>query len=224
MYYCQKLIVYKEILASGKPDCYEVAASYLSKELAKEISDSFHQKIREVFDKAIFSHPESPVTLFSSLFKGPIVTTNFNHVLETVTGYKTILLCQEENFSKFLKGIDKNMVLKLHGDVKDVENIILTQEQYNKNYLLDTTFQKDFFTLLESKIFLFLGCSLEQDRTMEFISRPEVIKWTQHVKNYAFMASPVFRFQTLKEKTKEIKEQEFLAKQKKKNYFKRYLY
>ncbi len=116
------------------------------------------------------------------------------------------------------------MVLKLHGDVKDVENIILTQEQYNKSYLLDTTFQKDFFTLLESKIFLFLGCSLEQDRTMEFMSRPEVIKWTQHVKNYAFMVSPVFRFQTLKEKTKEIKEQEFLVKQKKKNYFKRYLY
>ncbi len=206
----------KKILSSEKPDCYEVAASYLSKELTKENPDFFPQKIQEVFDKTISSHPESPVTLFSSLFKGPIITTNFDRVLETVTGYKTVLPCQEESFSKFLKGTDKNMVLKLHGDVKDVENIILTQEQYNKSYLLNATFQKDFFSLLESKIFLFLGCSLEQDRTMEFMSRPEAIKRTQYIKNYAFMASPVFRFQTIKEKTEEIKKQESLAKQKEK--------
>ncbi len=205
-----------EILNSGKSDCYEEAASYLSKELTKENPDFFHQKIQEVFDKDIDKNIESPITLFSSLFKGPIVTTNFDRVLETVTGYKTVLYHQEENFSRFLKGTDKNMVLKLHGDVKDVKNIILTQEQYNKSYLLDTTFQKDFFALLESKIFLFLGCSLDQDRTMAFMSRPEAVKWTQHVKNYAFMASPAFRFKNIKEKTEEIKEEEELAKQKEK--------
>ena len=205
-----------EILNSGKSDCYEETASYLSKELTKENPDFFHQKIQEVFDKDIDKNIESPITLFSSLFKGPIVTTNFDRVLETVTGYKTVLYHQEENFSRFLKGTDKNMVLKLHGDVKDVKNIILTQEQYNKSYLLDTTFQKDFFALLESKIFLFLGCSLDQDRTMEFMSRPEAVKWTQHVKNYAFMASPAFRFKNIKEKTEEIKEEEELAKQKEK--------
>ncbi len=206
----------KNILNSGESDCYEVAASYLSEELTKENPDFFHQKIQEVFDKEISFPSESPIMLFSSLFKGPIVTTNFDRVLETVTGYKTVLYHQEKNFSRFLKGTNKNMVLKLHGDVKDVKNIILTQKQYNKSYLLDTTFQKDFFTLLESKIFLFLGCSLEQDRTMEFMNRPEAIKWTQHVKNYAFMASPAFRFKNIKEKTKEIQEEEILAKQKEK--------
>ena len=40
------------------------------------------------------------------------------------------------------------------------------------------------------------------------MSRPEAVKWTQHVKNYAFMASPAFRFKNIKEKTEEIKEEE----------------
>lgn len=206
----------KEILDSGESDCYEVAASYLSKELAKENPDFFHQKIREVFDKNIDKNIKSPVALFSSLFKGPIVTTNFDHVLETVTGYQTALVSQEDTFSKFLKGTDKRIILKLHGDVSDVENIILTKEQYNDSYLSNEKFQEEFSDLLKSKIFLFLGCSLEQDRTMEFMSRAEVLKGTQHVKNYAFIASPAFRFQNIKEKTEEIQKEEILAQQKEK--------
>ena len=206
----------KNILNSGNPDCYEEAASYLSQELAKENPGLFYQKIQEAFDKDIPSYPESPLALFSSLFKGPIVTTNFDHVLETVTGYQTAFVNQEDTFSKFLKGTDRRIILKLHGDVSNVENIILTKEQYNNSYLSNEKFQEEFSDLLKSKIFLFLGCSLDQDRTMEFMSRAEALKGTQHVKNYAFMASPAFRFKNIKEKTEEIQKEEILAKQKEK--------
>jgi len=206
----------KKILNSGKSDCYEEAASYLSEELMKENPNSFHQKIREVFDREIPSCPESPITLFSSLFRGAIVTTNFDHVIENITKYQTILISQKKEFSEILKGTAQKVVLKLHGDVNDVENIILTKEQYNQSYLENPDFQKEFTYLLTCKTFLFLGCSLNQDRTMEFMSRSKSLESTRYVKNYAFMASPAFRFKNIKEKTKDIQNEETLAKQKEK--------
>lgn len=209
----------RNILNSGKPDCYEVAASYLSEELRKEDPDFFHQKIRETFNKEIPSCPESPVTLFSSLFKGIIITTNFDHVIEEhIEKYQTIHINQTELFIKALKG-DKDsqkVVLKLHGDVDDIENIVLTKEQYDQSYLKNPNFQERFDVLLMCKTFLFLGCSLNQDRTMEFMKRAKSLEYTRYVKNYAFMASPAFRFKNIKEKTKEIQEEEILAKQEEK--------
>ncbi len=207
----------KNILNSGKPDCYEVAASYLSKELTKESPDLFYQKIKEVFKKKPHSCPESPITLFSSLFKGTIITTNFDHVIEeNISKCQTILISQRKEFSKILKGEPQRVVLKLHGDVDNIENIILTKEQYEQSYLKNPEFQEKFDALLMCKTFLFLGCSLNQDRTMEFMRRTKSFEHTRYVKNYAFMASPAFRFKNIKEKTKEIQEEEILAKQREK--------
>ena len=207
----------KKILNSGGSDCYEKAASYLSQELMKENINFFHQKIREVFDKEIPSFPESPITLFSSLFRGPIITTNFDHVIEkNIPKCQTILVSQKKEFSEILKGELQRVVLKLHGDINDVENIILTKEQYDQSYLKDPKFQERFDALLMCKTFLFLGCSLNQDRTMEFMRRAKSLEHTRYVKNYAFMASPAFRFKNMKEKTKEIQDEEILAKQKEK--------
>ena len=51
---------------------------------------------------------------------------------------------------------------------------------------------------------------------MEFMSRAKSLENTRYVKNYAFMASPAFRFQSIKEKTEEIQNEENLAKQEEK--------
>ncbi len=203
----------ENILNSGKPDCYEVAASYLSEELTKENPDFFYQKIQEVFNKDIPSRPESPIMLFRSLFKKSIITTNFDKVIEECIHYESIFTSQEDKFSEILKGSTYPIVLKLHGDVSNTKDIILTKEQYDKSYLNDPKFQEKFTDLLKCKTFLFLGCSLDQDRTMEFMSRSKSLESTRYIKNYAFMASPAFRFQNIKVKTKEIQEEEASAKQ-----------
>lgn len=204
----------EKILNSPDPDRYEKAASYLKQELSKKNPYYFEQKIRETFDKDIPSRPESAVNLLSSVFKEPILTTNFDLVLEKVTGYKTILMSHSNKFAQFLKQTDTKTILALHGSVKEIEQIILTKEQYDNSYLNDNDFQEKFTQLLSSKILLFLGCSLDQDRTMEFMGRAKSLKSTRYVNNYAFMASPAFRFKNIKNKTKEIEEEELAAKEK----------
>ena len=203
----------KEILGKKDKERYELAASYLANKLGM---DCFQQKVCKAFDKDIPLLSESPIMLFRSLFKQSIITTNFDHVIENLTNYKTVLISQKKEFSEILRGTTPKVVLKLHGDVKNIENIILTKEQYDQSYLEDPEFQEKFANLLMCKTFLFLGCSLDQDRTMEFMSRAKSLENTRYVKNYAFMASPAFRFQSIKEKTEEIQNEENLAKQEEK--------
>lgn len=204
----------EKTLNSADSDRYERAASYLKKELSKKNPYYFEQKIRETFDRDIPSCPESAVNLLSSVFKGAILTTNFDLVLEKVTGYKTILMSQSDRFAQFLKQTDTKTILALHGSIEEIEDIILTKEQYDNSYLNNNDFQEKFAQLLNSKILLFLGCSLDQDRTMEFMGRANSLKSTRYVNNYAFMASPAFRFKNIKNKTKEIEEEELAAKEK----------
>ena len=204
------------ILNSKEVERYELAASYLSEELNKINSSCFEQKIQKVFDKQIPSLSKSPITLFPKLFKGSIITTNFDHVIEKCIDYESVFTSQEDKFSEILKGTTSPVVLKLHGDVSDIKNIILTKKQYDDSYLENPKFQEEFSDLLKCKTFLFLGCSLDQDRTMEFMSRPKSLDSTKYVKNYAFMASPAFHLQPIKHKTRNRKKKEFDAKQKEK--------
>ncbi len=117
-----------------------------------------------------------PVTLLPKLAHGCIVTTNFDDAIEKTYERADMRFehymhgAQEHNFfGRMLKG--DRCILKLHGDAESRGTHILTREQYEAAYGRPFDFTKPLPKALRqvflSHSLLFLGCSLEQDWTME---------------------------------------------------------
>jgi len=117
------------------------------------------------------------VTLLKDISSGCIITTNFDQVIEEVIGRGAIegYMHGKQTPNKFFPKLKKGerCLLKLHGDAEDPDSYIFTEEQYNYAYGCETYF--DFRTSLSqvlrqifiSHSLLFLGCSLEQDKTLQ---------------------------------------------------------
>lgn len=120
-----------------------------------------------------------PVTLLPQLAGGCVITTNFDDAIE-----KTYELA-EQRFEHYMHGAqDHNFfgrmlrgdrcILKLHGDAENRATHVLTREQYATAYGQPFDFSKPLPKALRqifvSQSLLFLGCSLEQDWTMELFS------------------------------------------------------
>jgi len=125
------------------------------------------------------------VSYLPRLASGPVITTNFDRVLEKVF---------EDSGARFAERIwgarirmaqiavsqNKRYLLKLHGDVLDDVDRVLTLNEYAKNYgVADNPTQIDFTKqlprllqmLLINRPVLFLGCSLHNDRIVQFIKQ-----------------------------------------------------
>lgn len=117
------------------------------------------------------------------LTSGPIITTNFDRVIEHAFASRHKVL---EAFSAgslpsrgpegFREG--RPFLLKLHGDFDDERGRVLTLEEYRNAYGHGGSGAVDFALalpdllkmVLKMRFCLFLGCSLKQDRTMRLLS------------------------------------------------------
>jgi hypothetical protein len=76
---------------------------------------------------------------------------------------------QHNFFSRLVKG--ERCILKLHGDARDSKTYIFTTTQYDSAYGnphdFSTPLPKALRQIYISNSLLFLGCSLEQDRTLD---------------------------------------------------------
>jgi len=119
-----------------------------------------------------------PIALLDKVSNGCLITTNFDSVIETVIGkghlegYMHGLQQGNKFIPKLIKG--DRCILKLHGDSEDNETYIFTQDQYENGYGNPFDFSKPLPKALR-QIFIgqslvFLGCSLEQDRTLELFA------------------------------------------------------
>lgn len=137
--------------------------------------DSF---IRNTFDGADSKEISGPIVLLPQLADGCIVTTNFDGLIEKVfqkqnraiEGYMHGTQSQNQFASRLIQG--ERCILKLHGHYSSTETYIFSKSQYNYAYgdkALD--YQKPLAKILRqifiSHSLLFLGCSLEQDRTLD---------------------------------------------------------
>jgi SIR2-like domain len=122
-----------------------------------------------------------PVKLLPDLAHGCIVTTNFDTVIEdlfkergqTLDGYMHGTQAGNNFVQRLLRG--ERCILKLHGDAGQPNSHVFTQAQYQAAYGgADNTplsYQKQLPRALRqifiSHSLLFLGCSLEQDKTLD---------------------------------------------------------
>lgn len=123
----------------------------------------------------------SALKLLPEIASGCVITTNYDKVLEKVFEFTN------KPFEGFMHGIQQRntfvtdlirgdrCILKLHGNVGEKETYILSKSQYDAAYgeIVDFTkpLPKTLRQIFISHSMLFLGCSLEQDRTLDLFKQ-----------------------------------------------------
>lgn len=135
-------------------------------------AEVFAQEIRDVFGKT--GSIQDITLLISELFTDTLITTNYDRLLEQVfdTG--------RDHKVQVINGItalekpdpDKVTIIKLHGDIQKPKRCILGKAQYDQAYGVNgIDLNKPIPKLLEyyfkNNSLLFIGCSLNNDRTVE---------------------------------------------------------
>ncbi len=123
------------------------------------------------------------VTLLPKLFHCSVITTNFDRVIEEV--YKTNgkhfveKVTGRGQVSAFFRAIPagERYLLKLHGNIDNAAERVLSQDEYAAAYgnegdiNMSVPLPKLLKRLFISYSFLFLGCSLSADRTLQTFMR-----------------------------------------------------
>ena len=127
---------------------------------------------------------KQPISLLPYFFKELIITTNFDQALEKVyseadSSFDSVFLPGRTGFlNQLSREGGATGLYKLHGTVAgsicDYESIVFTKTQYDEKYGEDSKLTKELKALFNNKVMLFLGCSLNNDRTMELLQ--EVIQ------------------------------------------------
>lgn len=157
-------------------------------------------EIRTTFAKAAIPGTPlaGPIRLLKRFSHGCVVTTNFDSVIEAslkgevLDGYMHGLQKGNNFVAKLIKG--DRCIMKLHGDADEPESYIYTKEQYDEGYGDPFDFNRPLPRALRqifvSHSLLFLGCSLEQDKTMSLF---EAVKNQQDFAipdHFAILAEP----------------------------------
>jgi hypothetical protein len=116
------------------------------------------------------------VRLLPEIFPGPVVTTNFDRVLERV--YHGRLEPVIPPFGELRPAQARAVtrrgsehLVKIHGCVSRECNLVFTKENYDEAYgeKFDGAGAKYLRRLLEGRRMVFLGCGLRQDRTLSLV-------------------------------------------------------
>lgn len=161
---------------------YEEAAARIEEEYGAR---KFQDRLKKEFDPEIVRKNSNNRPKYQKhipqLFKGAIVTTNFDraieHLFELNKMEQPVLLTPDnaELITKAMR-LQESVLVKLHGDVKSSDKLVLTKDAYNETYGDDPKnpdtskpMPQELKKILEHKQALFLGCSLNVDRTYHVI-------------------------------------------------------
>jgi len=143
---------------------------------------------------------KSAIQLLPEIADGCVITTNYDKVIEKVYDHS------KKSFEGFMYGTQQKnrfvtdllrgdrCLLKLHGNVGEPENYILTLSQYNEAYGSEPDFSKALPKTLRqifiSHSLLFLGCSMEQDRTLDLFKAIKEEEQFEIPEHYAILPKP----------------------------------
>jgi len=160
---------YEKCFQKKKP--YEmdniVAADLIEKKQGKGM---FYENIRTSFGgdlndndwKFILKKSESQaISVIPKLFTGPIVTTNFDQIIEKIHN-NVLPVVFPSNSEELEKAIynRKRLVYKIYGCVSDVRKIVFTKSVFDNVYSPNSELVKSLSKFLKGFHFLFLGSSL----------------------------------------------------------------
>jgi NAD-dependent SIR2 family protein deacetylase len=151
-----------------KNTSYLVAAEQLRDQMGEK---TFYTFVEETFDQDIaqIQTARKAVNLLPKLFHNLIVTTNFDRVIEKIHPNTPPVAYphKPDALIDYTLGKNKPLIFKIHGSVEAARNIIFTKDAYDKEYAPGTGLVNGLRRCFSESKFLFLGCSLEQDRPLE---------------------------------------------------------
>jgi hypothetical protein len=168
----------KALLEAGD---YEQAASVVE----MDRSGILPQSIRDAFDREVPKEHliTGALSYVPFLAKGPVITTNYDHVLEQCfkawgREFEAVISGPLPDATVSAVHHNENALLKIHGDCRDRTFRVFTVEEYRRAYggMVDEPGDSEradigslAWLLFANRPLLFLGCSLEQDRTVHVL-------------------------------------------------------
>lgn len=181
---------------------YEEAADALVQRAGRE---PLNARLRMLYgEKVLVGRTfNGAVSRLPRLARGPVVTTNFDRLLEHAfeaagTPFAERLSgTQSDLFAEALH-TGARYLLKLHGDILDTRNRVLTLAEYDAHYGGRTAetvdFRRSLPKMLEciftTRTLLFLGCSLGPDRTLLLLKRVAEARGDLAPTHYAVLEYP----------------------------------
>lgn len=112
-----------------------------------------------------------------------IITTNYDHLLENVNDPRVSKYAIITKDNDILSKKGRNYIIKMHGDIDDIQNIVLKEDDYlnySQNHIIIETFIK---SLLIDKTFLFVGYSLNDNNLKLIMSYIDFFVKEKRVEN-----------------------------------------
>lgn len=170
----------KTVQAFLKQNRYDDAAEHLETVIGERIWEGL---LKDAFDPSLITKKRNSRPYFQQsipkVFQGTILTTNFDRAIEDLYGSLDVVNPSDDFQSDMLKRAQHQktpLLIKLHGDIKDPVNMVLTTSRYDKFYGSNRTqpdmnkpLPKFLAETLGHNPLLFLGCSLGPDRTCAVI-------------------------------------------------------
>jgi tetratricopeptide (TPR) repeat protein len=154
---------------------YETAAERI---ISAKSAQWLHSVVRRTFG-ASPSHDlaTSPVSLLPKIAHGPVITTNFDHVLEQAylrASHPFLYDIWGGRPALALEAVTESLhvLLKLHGDAFDSQHQVLTRSDYVREYgrtSSPTALATAIKHVASTSQLLFLGCSLGKDRYLRIL-------------------------------------------------------
>ncbi|HYQ46314.1 MAG TPA: SIR2 family protein [Polyangiaceae bacterium] len=180
--------------------------------------DAFYREIRDAFATRptlnATTAQESTASRLAMLAPGPIITTNFDPVLETIFEHvgrpftADHLVLGRAEPARVVAALQENRtaLIKLHGDAAHPPSMIFTALEYDEGYGTEESpgpVEHLASVVYTNRPLLFLGCSLENDRTLK--SLKNVHARNRYLRHYAILAA---RYRTRKQqlRSKELEE------------------
>ena len=140
--------------------------------------EEYYRILQEVI--ALDVKPNPLNQLIAQIHPKHIVTTNYDKLMDEIAeGYEII---REEK--DFLKASTNHYLIKMHGDMDQVRNIVFKEDdylQYSETHRLTETFLK---SLLIDHVFVFVGYSLNDYNLNTFTSWIDYIAQEMNVKEH----------------------------------------
>jgi SIR2-like domain len=180
-----------DVLALLDEDDYEGAAEKLEKHSSARFSERIAQKFRRrVEPDRLRDAAVSYVPLLSS---GPVVTTNFDRVLEDTfeaaeMPFEAVISGPHEDLAVAAIHGNRRQLLKIHGTYNDRTFRVFTKDEYKRGYEGgEFNLESLAWLTFVNRPLLFLGCSLEADRTVAVLA--EIHRRLSGLKHYAILAA-----------------------------------
>jgi hypothetical protein len=173
--------------------------------LWKESPDRFQMRVANEFGMDVSPQQtiSAAVGLLPALGGGPVITTNFDHVLETAfraagSPFDNIITGPQPDSLIGAMHRNEHVLIKMHGDASDRSARVFTGKEYGLQYSKGSesgdarshdrpaTISQLAWILFTNRPLLFLGCSLDRDRTLDVLR--DIKKDLPGLNHYAILA------------------------------------